>query len=399
MLLNGVRVVEMGFWIAAPAAAGLMADWGADVVKIEPPAGDPMRHFFRAAAGIELPSCPPFDLDNRGKRSAVIDLSEPEGRALALDLVTRADVFITNYRHDALERLGLDWETLARRAPRLVYAHVTGYGQEGPDKGRAGYDIGAFWARAGIAHLLAQPGAEPVGARAGVGDHVTGSHALAGILAALYARERSGRGQLVDACLLRSGIYTIGFDLAQQLAFGAVAQAGKREESIIPTASSYKAADERWIWLLGVEADRHWPRLCEGLGRADLKDDPRFASATARRENAREMMRILDAQFATRPLAEWLERFDAVDLWWAPVHTPEQVTRDPQALAAGAIVDVPDGRGGTQKSVGSPVRFSAADVTPRAPIPQLGEHTDAILAELGVSPARLAQLRERRVIA
>ena len=398
MLLRGLRVVDMGYWIAGPAAAGLMSDWGADVVKIEPPSGDPMRQFFRVAAGIELPSCPPFDLDNRGKRSVVLDLAKAEGRQLALELVSRADVFITNYRHDALERLGLDWETLARRAPRLIYAHLTGYGQDGPDKGRAGYDIGAFWARAGIAHLLAQPGAEPVGSRAGFGDHITATHGLAGILAALYAREKTGQGQRVDACLLRSGIYTVGFDISQQLTFGVVAQAGKREASIVPTASSYKAADERWIWLLGLEADRHWPRLCEGLDLAELKDDPRFANATARRENARELIRLLDERFATRPLEEWLERFDAVDLWWAPVNSPAEVVSDAQALAAGVIVDVPDGRGGTQKSVGSPVRFSGADVSPRDPVPRLGEHTEAVLAELGVTKSRIAELRASHVI-
>ncbi len=398
MLLHGVRVVEMSFWVAGPAAAGLMADWGADVVKIEPPRGDPMRHFFRAVAGIELPSCPPFDLDNRGKRSVVLDLSHAEGRALALELISGADVFVTNYRHEALERLGLDWPTLERRAPRLIYAHLTGYGQEGPDRGRAGYDIGGFWARAGIAHLLAQPGGEPVGSRAGFGDHITASHGLAGILGALYAREKTGRGQRVDACLLRSGIYTVGFDISQQLAFGAVAQAGKREESIVPTVTSFRAGDGRWIWLLGVEADRHWPRLCEGLERADLKDAPRFATSTARRENARELMKLLDEQFATRPLADWLPRFDAVDLWWAPVHDPAEVAVDPQALASGAIVDVPDGRGGTQKSVGSPVRFSAHDVAPRAPVPGLGEHTDEVLAELGLSAERIADLRAAGVI-
>ena len=152
------------------------------------------------------------------------------------------------------------------------------------------------------------------------------------------------------------------------------------------------------MWLLGVEADRHWPRLCEGLDRADLKDDARFASATARRENAREMMRILDEQFAKRPLAEWIERFDAVDLWWAPVNTPADVVQDPQAIACGAIVDVPDGKGGTQKSVGSPVRFSSSDVTPRGPIPQLGEHTEAVLQQLGVPASRIAELRASRVI-
>jgi crotonobetainyl-CoA:carnitine CoA-transferase CaiB-like acyl-CoA transferase len=398
MLLQGLRVVDMGFWVAGPAAAGLLGDWGADVVKIEPPRGDPMRHIFRALAGIELPSCPPFDLDNRGKRSVVLDLGKAEGRELALELVRGADVFVTNYRHDALERLGLDWKTVSALAPRLVYAHMTGYGQEGPDRDRAGYDMGAFWARAGISVLLAQAGADPVASRGGFGDHITASHGLAGILAALYAREKTGRGQLVDACLLRSGIYTVGFDISQQLAFGAVAQAGKREESMVPTVSSFKAGDGAWVWLLGVEADRHWPRLCEGLDRADLKDDPRFANASARRENAREMMRVLDEQFAKRPLPEWLERFDAVDLWWAPVNTPADVVRDPQALAVGAIVDVPDGNGGTQKSVGSPVRFSSGDVSPRGPVPKVGEHTEAVLAQLGVTPTRIIELRRAGVI-
>ncbi|MFI5317750.1 MAG: CaiB/BaiF CoA transferase family protein [Myxococcota bacterium] len=398
MLLHGVRVVEMGFWVAGPAVSGLMADWGADVVKIEPPRGDPMRHIYRALAGIELPSCPPFDLDNRGKRSVVLDLAKPEGRELAHELICGADVFVTNYRHDALERLGLDWPALSERAPRLIYGHVTGYGQTGPDRDRAGYDMGAFWSRGGIAVLLAHAGQDPVGSRGGFGDHITASHCLAGIVTALYAREKTGRGQLVDACLLRSGIYTVGFDVAQQLAFGAVAPLIKREDAISPTISSYRAGDGRWVWLLGVEGDRHWPRLCEGLERPELKDDPRFANAAKRRENAHELIRILDEQFARRPLAEWLERFDAVDLWWSPVNTPADVAKDAQALAVGAIVDVPDGRGGTQKSVGSPVRFSSGDVTPRAPVPKVGEHTEAVLQEFGVEPARIEKLRELAVI-
>jgi len=385
MLLNGVRVVEMGFWVAGPAAAGLMADWGADVVKIEPPRGDPMRQFYRALAGVEVPSCPPFDLDNRGKRSVALDLTEPESRAAARALVLGADVFVTNYRHDALARLGLDFATLHAENPRLIYAHVTGYGQDGPDRDRAGYDIGAFWARSGIATILASAGAEPSGSRAGFGDHITGSHALAGILAALYAREKTGQGQLVDACLLRSGIYTIGFDLAQQLAFGGVLPLGKREEAASPSITSYKAGDGRWCWLLGVEAERHWPRLCQAFDLEGLTNDPRYATPTARRENARELIRILDDQFAKRPLDEWTARFDAVDLWWAPVNTPADVTQDRQAVAVRAFVDVPDGAGGTQKSVGSPVLFSGADVTPRAKVPALGEHTREVLDELSRS--------------
>jgi len=382
MLLQGVRVVEMAFWVAGPAAAGLLADWGADVVKIEPPRGDPMRQFYRAVAGVELPGCPGFDLDNRGKRSVALDLTDPAAREAARKLVLGADVFITNYRSDALARLGLDYASLAAENPRLVYGHVTGYGQDGPDAGRAAYDIGAFWARSGIASILAPAGGEPAGSRAGFGDHITGSHCLAGVLAALYARERTGKGQLVDACLLRSGIYTIGFDVTQQLAFGAVMPLGKREESPSPTIASFRAGDGRWVWMLGVEAERHWPRLCQAFELPALVSDPRFATPQARATNCRELMKLLDEHFAKRPLADWLPRFDAADLWWAPVNTPADVTEDRQALAAHAFVEVPDGDGGAQKSVGSPVLFSGADVSPRAKVPAVGEHTAEVLAEL-----------------
>jgi len=382
MLLQGLRVVEMGFWVAAPAAAGLLADWGADVVKIEPPRGDPMRQFYRALAGVELPSCPGFDLDNRGKRSVALDLADPAARAAARSLVLGADVFITNYRRDALARLGLDYDSLAAESPRLVYGHVTGYGQDGPDAGRAAYDIGAFWARAGIASILAPAGGEPAGSRAGFGDHITASHCVAGVLAALLARERTGKGQLVDACLLRSGIYTIGFDVTQQLAFGGVQSLGKREEAPSPTITSFKSGDGRWVWMLGVEAERHWPRLCRAFELDALAEDPRFATPTARATNCRELIRILDEQFAKRPLADWIPRFDAVDLWWAPVNTPADVLLDRQAIAAGAFIDVPNGTGATQRSVGSPVRFSGADVSPRAKVPGIGEHTAEVLAEL-----------------
>ena len=384
MLLSGLRVVEMGFWVAGPAAAGLLADWGADVVKIEPPRGDPMRQFYRALAGVEVPSCPGFDLDNRGKRSVALDLTQPADREAARALVLAADVFITNYRTDALARLGLDWPSLSAANPRLVYGHITGYGQDGPDAGRAAYDIGAFWARSGIAAILAPAGGEPAGSRAGFGDHITASHCLAGVLAALFARERTGKGQLVDACLLRSGIYTIGFDITQQLRFGGVLPLGKREDAPSPTITSFKSGDGRWVWMLGVEAERHWPRLCEALDLPGLANDPRFATTTARAQNCRELIRILDEQFAKRPLAEWLPRFDAADLWWAPVNAPADVPLDPQVVAARAFVDVPEAVGGTHTSVGSPVLFSGADVAPRAKVPAIGEHTREVLAELGL---------------
>ena len=400
MLLAGTKVVEVGVWVAGPAVGGVLADWGADVVKVEPPTGDPMRNAFRAIAGIDIPSSPPFNVDNRGKKSVVLDLRSDDGRALMLGLLDDADVFLTNLRPDALKRLGLDWDTLAARNERLVYAHVTGYGLVGPDKDRAGYDIGSFWARAGIAHLLAPAGEEPVASRGGFGDHITAMTTVAGVAAALLHRERTGKGQLVDNCLLRSAIWTLGWDIQQQIELGIVMSAGKRTESIAPTVSSFCGGDGRWIWLLGVEADRHWPRLARALDRADLIDDERFADSASRRTNGRELMAILDAEFAKRPIDEWTERFDREDLWWAPVQTPAEVVEDPQAIAAGAFTEIPRPGSGDERQtvVASPVRFSNASTEPRGGVPDLGADTDDVLTGLGLGGDEIAALRARGVL-
>ena len=214
-----MRVVELGVWVAGPATGGILADWGADVVKIEPPEGDPARQFLSMLGG-DLPFNPPFELDNRSKRGIVVDLTKPEGYQVARDLLVGADVFLTNIRLDALERLRLDAATLRADAPGLIYAVLTGYGLEGPDRTRAAYDIGAFWARSGVAGLLTSPGGEPPFQRGGMGDHGAGMTLAAGVCAALLARTRTGEGQVVATSLLRHGMYTIGFDLNTALRYG-----------------------------------------------------------------------------------------------------------------------------------------------------------------------------------
>ncbi len=226
--LAGVRVVELGIWVAGPAAGGVMADWGAEVTKVESPEGDPMRRVFQLIVGHGQPQSPPFDLDNRGKRSVVADLTTDEGRAVVDALVADADVFLTNLRPDALERLGLGHEALLGAHPRLVYCSVTGYGLTGPDRDRPGYDVGAFWARSGLAHLMAVDGEAPPALRGGMGDHLTGLAALGGILAKLLERERTGRGGLVEASLLRTGVYAVGWDLGIQARFAKLAPTAPR---------------------------------------------------------------------------------------------------------------------------------------------------------------------------
>ncbi len=223
-MLDGIRVVELGMWVAGPAAGGVLADWGADVIKVEPPGGDPQRRIFRHI-GLAVEAAPPFELDNRGKRSVVLDLRSDEGRDAMARLVATADVFLTNLRPDALERLGLDHATLLERHPRLVYASVTGYGLEGPDRGRPGYDLGAFWARSSMAAALVPKDEMPPQARSAMGDHTTAITAVAGIMAALFERERTGTGQLVATSLLRAGIYCMGWDIGIFLRFGRIQSA------------------------------------------------------------------------------------------------------------------------------------------------------------------------------
>ena len=385
-LLEGYRVVELGAWVAGPGAGGVLAEWGADVIKVETEAGDPMRRLFDVLGGHKQPQSPPFDLDNRGKRSIVLDLRADEGRAALHKLLATADVLLTNLRADALERLGLAHEQVLAANPRLVYASVTGYGLEGPDRDRPGYDLGAFGARTGVAHLHGVSYGEPVAIRSGMGDHFTALTAVTGILAALLERERSGKGQLVATSLLRAGIYSIGWDLGIQLRFGKMAPQTGRAGNTNPLVNSYRAGDDLWFWLLGLETDRHWPRLVAALGTPELETDERFATARDRRKNAEALIALLDAEFAARPRAEWFDRFDEVDMWWAPVQTPEEVVADPQAIAAGAFVDVPEGMGApAHRAVASPIDFGRDGATRIGPVPGLGEHTDEVLEELGLA--------------
>ena len=384
MILDGIRVVELGSWVAGPGAGGVMADWGADVIKIETPSGDAMRRVFAIGSGHLQPQSPPFDLDNRGKRSVVLDLRDADGLDKLKRLIATADVFLTNLRPDALERMGLDHVSVLSDNERLVYASVTGYGLAGPDKLRPGYDVGAFNARTGIAHLTGEVHGEPGNIRSAMGDHVTSMNALTGILAALLYRERTGKGQLVATSLLRCGIYAIGWDLGIQLRFDKIAPSLHRSETASPTLNNYKAGDGRWFWLLGLETERHWPVLMKALGEpAELVADERFADARGRRKNARDCIGILDAMFATKSRDEWTAIFDEHDVWWAPVQTPAEVAADPQAIAAGAFVDVPAGGEDSpaHRAVASPIDFSAEPLTMR-PVPTLGQHTEEVLAEL-----------------
>lgn len=401
--LAGVRVVEMGMWVAGPAASGVLSDWGAEVIKIEPLGGDPMRTFFVAISGTKETRCPPFDLYNRGKKSVAIDIGKAEGVALVERLIASADVFLTNMRPNFLARVGLDASTLLDRNPRLVYASLTAYGLAGPDRDAPGYDHSAFQARSGVAERSTMPGDPPTMLPGGMGDNVTAVTLTAGIAAALYARERTGRGQLVSTSLLRAAIFSIGMDVSTRLVLGRIVDPSPRSKPRNPLFNLYRTADQKWLWLVGTESERHLPNVLRALGLSELAADPRYASPRDRRRNAESMVAAMDAVFAQRTRAEWAGIFRTHDVWWAPVNTVSDLLDDPQVIASGAFVKAgwapaqPDGR--DFNDVAGPVDFSATPVEPSAPPPAVGAHTASVLAGLGLASAEIERLRQNRIVA
>lgn len=398
-MLEGIRVVEYATYMAAPGAGCILRDWGADVVKIEPPGGDPIRLFFRTI-GTDYPDNPVFDFDNRGKQSIIIDTSKAEGQALIRELVKDADVFLTNVRPGGLARSGLDYESLKELNPKLVYCSLSGYGLQGPDADRPGFDIASFWSRTGVANLTIPKGGEPFPLRTAFGDHTTSIAAAAGICAALVEAQRTGTGRLVEASLFRTGLYTMGSDLAIQLFFGRVASTKGRHEQNVPISNFYQSKDEKWFCIVARQGETDWAPLCRVINRPELATDPRYNNAKGRRANNAEVVNILDAGFGAYPMDELATRLDAESIAWAPVQTLAEVAQDPQAHAAGAIVQTPSskGDGTTYASPASPVRFPGADDGPKGPSPAPGEHTRDVLAALGRSQEDIETLYKSGIV-
>lgn len=379
--LSGVRVVELAQWVAGPSVGGLMADWGADVVKVEAEAGDPQRRVF-AAVGIEKDlQNPPFAQDNRGKRSVVLDLATEEGNANMHKLLARADVFVTNLRPRALDGLGLTPADLAAQYPSLVVAAQSGYGPVGPMRDVAGYDIGAFVSRTGMARTNSPEPEPPIFLRGAIGDHATGMSTTMAVMAKLFDRGRTGVGGLVETSLFQTGVYSMAWDVGIQLNFGKIGKMKARSETYTPMVNSYRAGDDRWFYLIGLEVDRHFPTLCAAIDRPDLAADERFASAKLITQNRVALIAELEEVFASHDLDHWEAIFEENEVWWAPCQSLEEVVDDPQAHALGLFVETTD-NGQPIKGVASPVRFDGLVPQPQGPVPGIGEHTAEVLAEL-----------------
>lgn len=387
--LGGVKVVELGAWIAGPSAGALLADWGAEVWKVESPKGDPMRAIIASQGyAADIPNAP-FTVDNRGKRSVVLDLRDANARAALENMLREADVLLTNTRAKSLRRMDLGPQEVLERHPHLIYALITGYGSSGPERDRAGYDVGAFGGRTGVLHQMRAGAASPAPMPLGFGDHVVGLSAVAAVLAALIERGRTGRGQVVETSLLRTGTYTLGWELGVQLLLGRVPGGVDRTESKTPLFNCYRSGDDQWFWLLGVEADRHFLALLEATDLKELAADERFATARDRRHNRVAFIRELDTAFAKYALDDWAERFDACGVWWAPVLTPQQVVEDEQVAAAGCFVEVADE---DFKTVSGPVDFAYHPRISVAAAPELGADTVDVLRSVGCDDALVEKI-------
>jgi crotonobetainyl-CoA:carnitine CoA-transferase CaiB-like acyl-CoA transferase len=389
VMLEGLKVVEFATYVAAPGCAAIMSDWGADVIKIESAGGDPMRTFFPDTE--ESPGNPVFTMDNRGKRGVVLNTSTPDGRAALIAILKDTDVFVTNLRPGALKRAKIDYESLKDELPKLIYCSVSGYGLQGEDIDIPAFDITAFWTRGGVAAATIPTDQRPFPCRPGFGDHVTATATLSAILAAIYERQKTGKGRLVEASLLRAGVYALGWDLSVQLRYGQVTTARPRHETLNPISGYFQTSDGRWFCMLPRGPD-NWPAIAAAANRPDLTQDPRFADPMVRAQNAPALLEALDEGFGSVDFAFVSRKLNEGDVIWGPLQHAGDVVNDPQAHAAGCFMPVPDGRGGTFQLPAAPVRFPGEDDGPKGPAPGHGEHTREVLRQAGYSDEAIERL-------
>jgi len=384
--LQDVRVVEIAHFVAAPAGGALLADLGAQVIKVEIPQGEVMRHSRPRHAGFrsDFPEAPHFHMDNRGKRSLPLDLNRPEGLAALQRVIENADVVLTNMLPARLARFGLDAASLRARDPGLIVASLSGYGADGPEADTPAFDYTAYWARTGLMDQMHEPDAAPAYLRPGVGDHAASLALVTGILAALRVRERTGVGQEVEVNLMHLGFYVQGNDAAMTLTTGLEPPRHDRHQPRNPLWNHYQTQDDRWLFLVMIESDRYWPALCKALHHPEWEHDPRFAGAVPRYRNSEALTRLLAGTFRSQSLADWEMALGAAGLIWAPVRTLGEAVEDPQAQAMGMFAEVHHAALPGLRTVTAPLRLSQWPMRGELPAPPLGGDAEALLREAGL---------------
>lgn len=391
-ILSGLRVIDCGTYIAGPAAAAILSDFGADVIKIErPPYGDPYRYLP------QVPGMPVSDhnycwiLDARNKKSVALNLADADAREALLKLVKSADVFITNFQPQLQRKFKLEYSDLSAVNERLVYASVTGYGENGEDAEKPGYDATAYWARSGLMFHMHNGDAEPVQSPAGLGDHPTSVTLFAGILLALYQRQMTGRGSRVTTSLMANGAWANACLIQAALCGAQFMPKWTRKAAINPLVNHYLTRDGHRIFFCLLDPVRDWTNLCIALGFAELIEDPRFSTPASRQANSAELIARMDQTIAQCDLAGWARIFKERELVWGPVPPVWDVARDPQLEQNEVFAEIEPGL----KTIQNPIRVEGVEkLTPRS-APKIGEHTREILGELGYDSDQISTMIAR----
>jgi crotonobetainyl-CoA:carnitine CoA-transferase CaiB-like acyl-CoA transferase len=395
-VFTGLKVVEIASFIAAPAAATMLSDFGAEVIKVEPPGlGDPQRLLSSVPPSPAAPGNYSWHLANRNKRGMAIDLKSEGGTQILKRLVKWADVLITNFPHGTREALHLGYDEVSGWNPRIIYADITGFGDDGPDARLPGFDLTAFWSRSGLLASTRDAGAPPTSPPWGSGDYTTATAIYAAITTALYHRERTGLGANVGTSLLATGVWATGTLVSAALAGGKPYELHDRSKPVNAMTNAYQSGDGRWFMLAARQSA--WPVLANAIGQSELLSDPRFGDVKAIGQYAAELAGLLDAAFKEHPLAHWKQVLDEARIPYGVVQTPAEAAEDPQLRAAEIIVPI-EGARELEYTVNNPITLRGLARVPSQGAPEHGEHNTEILAELGFSVEEISQLREQKAI-
>jgi crotonobetainyl-CoA:carnitine CoA-transferase CaiB-like acyl-CoA transferase len=397
--LDGVKVVEITMFQQGPVAGTKLGDLGADVIKVEPLNGDPGRGFMRiigTMVGLKGRNYY-FEQHNRNKRSIALDLKQEGGMEIFLKLIDETDVFVTNMSIEAPQKMGIGPEALLKRNPRLIYAHASGWGRKGPDANQLSFDYTGI-GRSGLMMSCGERGTPPSQVLPGLGDELGGMVCAWAVCAALYGREKTGKGQLVDTSLMGSLMCMQSLVLSAPAVLGQEFPREVRAQAGNPIYNHYRAKDDKWFILAHLQPDRYWPNVCRAMGMPELENDPRFNSIEARGENAQELIAIMDARFTTKTRDEWFEIFKKESLIYSPIQTLTEVVDDPQAMANDYVTWFDHPVLGRTKMVGFPWDYSQTPASVRREAPELGQHTEEILLEMGYSWDNITELKDAKAI-